>query len=234
MKEKCSPRTHLLVVNRLKLGGKDEDRFTTRRDISREIMKNSLTHKCIHYDHKYPHSKNTRQPLLRLAFLFFTWGDSNVIGKIREFLLALIIAHHILQWLGSPEVQFVIQADGLCAWNPAMLALRCYGLRESRFQRLHHSICNFIVETAVSMQPLGSLLSGCYPQQCVLRLVEEIRDWGRSQYIFSSSKIMSAEELPWKLQEGFYAPQWQLCSRAIVQNTGYSGLSHTCSFPSNC
>lgn len=29
-----------------------------------------------------------------------------------------------------------------------------------------------------------SLLSGCFSQQCVLRLVEEIRDWERSQYVF--------------------------------------------------
>lgn len=67
-----------------------------------------------------PKTHTTTSPEVSLPV--FHRGDSSVIGKICEFLLVLIIAHHILQWLASPEVQFVIQAEGLCAdtWNPAV------------------------------------------------------------------------------------------------------------------
>lgn len=117
-------------------------------------------------------------------------------------------------------------------WHSDAMVQESHGSKDSTTQSTTSLLKQLCFNAAFRKQ--RSLLSGCYPQQCVLRLVEEIRDWGRSQYIFCSSKIMSTEELPWKLQEGFYAPQWQLYSTAIVQNTGYSGLSHTCSLPSNC
>lgn len=67
MKVKCSPRTHLLVVNRLELGGKDkEEKMDSQPDkvLAEKLGKTVWSPNAYsHYDHQYSHSKNTHNNL---------------------------------------------------------------------------------------------------------------------------------------------------------------------------
>lgn len=67
-------------------------------------------------------------------------------------------------------------------WHSDAMVQESHGSKDSTTQSTTSLLKQLCFNAAFRKQ--RSLLSGCYPQQCVLRLVEEIRDWGRSQYIF--------------------------------------------------